>query len=104
LVEDEAVSIHLYRIAQEAVRNAVKHAQATRIELRLAANEHELVLGVHDNGIGLPARPYPQTGLGLKIMQYRVGAIGGSIVIQNQPQGGTAIVCTARRAPPNPTP
>jgi PAS domain S-box-containing protein len=104
LVEDEAVSIHLYRIAQEAVRNAVKHAQATRIELRLAANEHELVLGVHDNGIGLPARPYPQTGLGLKIMQYRVGAIGGSIVIQNQPQGGTAIVCTARRALPNPTP
>ena len=48
--EQEAVSIHLYRIAQEAVRNAVKHAQATRIELRLAANEHELVLGVMTTG------------------------------------------------------
>jgi signal transduction histidine kinase len=95
-IADEATSIHLYRIAQEAVSNAIKHAKAGRIDLRLVAQNGAIVLGVQDNGIGLKNQQPRKNGVGLKIMQYRAGAIGGSLAIQHLPGGGTAIVCTVK--------
>jgi two-component system sensor kinase FixL len=94
LVPDHAVAIHLYRIAQEAVGNAIKHAKAGSVTIALAAVGNNLRLGVTDDGIGIP-RTRPKTkGMGLRIMQYRAGVIGGSLVVQRNPDGGTTVVCT----------
>ena len=55
LMTNQVVASHLYRIAQEAVHNALKHSQATRIELELARQPASVELRIKDNGIGLPA-------------------------------------------------
>jgi PAS domain S-box-containing protein len=94
LVPDHAVAIHLYRIAQEAVGNAVKHAKADRIELALAAAGTSVRLGVSDDGIGIPRKLPRREGMGLRIMRYRAGVIGGSLLIQHRLDGGTGVVCT----------
>ena len=94
LVADHAVAIHLYRIAQEAVGNAVKHGKARNIQITLTALGNNVRLGVSDDGIGIPAQLPPSKGMGLRIMQYRTGVIGGSLVIQRHPNGGTSVVCT----------
>jgi signal transduction histidine kinase len=94
LVPDHAVAIHLYRIAQEAVSNAVRHGKADTIELSLTAVESNVRLAVTDNGIGIPRKQPPQKGMGLRIMQYRAGVIGGSLVVQHTSTGGVCIVCT----------
>jgi two-component system sensor kinase FixL len=98
LMEDQSTGIHLFRIAQEAVGNAIKHGKATRIDIQLTVLGNDLVLGVHDNGCGLSEQPATGRGMGLRIMQYRAGAINGSIVVQRENSGGTAVVCTVKGA------
>lgn len=98
LMEDQSTSIHLFRIAQEAVGNAIKHGKASRIDIQLTVLGNNLVLGVHDNGCGLPDQPVIGRGMGLRIMQYRAGAINGSIVVQRENSGGTSVVCTIKEA------
>jgi PAS domain S-box-containing protein len=93
LIEDYAAATHLYRIAQEAVTNAIKHGKPKRIEIGLSQTTNRLTVMVKDNGMGLPERP-KKGGMGLRIMQYRAGMIGGSLVIQKEAQGGTAVVCS----------
>lgn len=94
LVPDDVVAIHLYRIAQEAVGNAVKHGKAKRIEIALTSAGSDLQLRVHDNGTGLPRTVAKPKGMGLRIMRYRAGVIGGSLVVQSNPDGGTTVTCT----------
>lgn len=94
LVPDHAVAIHLYRIAQEAVGNAIKHGKAGRVTIALAAVGNSLRLGVTDDGIGIPRKRPKTKGMGLRIMQYRAGVIGGSLAVQRNPNGGTTVVCT----------
>ena len=89
----EASASHLYRIAQEALNNAVKHADARAITVSLQAADARLELSVADNGRGLPVRPGPGSGMGLKIMDYRARMIGGSIEIAARRGGGTRIRC-----------
>lgn len=95
LVPDHAVAIHLYRIAQEAVGNAVKHGKARHIEIDLAAAEDHLRLGISDDGIGIPRKLKKSQGMGLRIMRYRAGVIGGSLDVRRGLRGGTTVVCTA---------
>lgn len=97
-LRDASVGVHLYRIAQEAVGNAIRHGKAKQLVIRLATLDHDLILGVEDDGIGLPATPHLGSGAGLSIMQYRLGMIGGSLAVQRIPTGGTAVVCTVRDA------
>jgi len=97
LIEDNTVATHLYRIAQEAVTNAIKHGKASRIEISLTQTPGRVRIAVNDNGVGLPARPSKKPGMGLRIMRYRAGAIGGSLVFQKPPGGGTTIVCTVHQ-------
>jgi signal transduction histidine kinase len=85
---------HLYRIAQEAVSNAIRHGKTTRIDINLATKGETIVLAVRDNGVGIPKKLPLHKGVGLHVMQYRVGVLGGSLVVQRQPTGGTAVVCT----------
>jgi PAS domain S-box-containing protein len=94
LIEDNTVATHLFRIAQEAITNAIKHGQPRRIEISLTETPQRIVLAVKNDGRGIPARHLKNQGLGLRIMQYRAGVIGGSLAIQKEPDSETAIVCS----------
>ncbi|EKO38647.1 MAG: signal transduction histidine kinase [Solidesulfovibrio magneticus str. Maddingley MBC34] len=86
----------LYRIAQEAVANAVKHARAGRIMVSLACPAgREAILAVRDDGCGRSLAKASAGGLGLGIMAHRARVIGGELRIGDAPGGGTEVVCTA---------
>ena len=93
LIEDNAIATHLYRIAQEAIHNAIKHGQATHVSVTLA-NSDEHTLTISDNGLGLPAELCNSKGMGVHIMNYRAGMIGGRLSIAASPGSGTKVVCT----------
>jgi PAS domain S-box-containing protein len=92
-VTDHPVAAHLYRIALEAVSNALKHGRARRIELKLAAEDHAMILTVSDNGVGIQRKPDESKGMGLRIMRYRAEVIGGTLAVRRRPRGGTLVVC-----------
>ena len=92
-VEDHVASVHLYRIAQEALTNAARHASARAIGLRLEAAGPHVVLTVADDGVGLPATAPAHRGLGLRLMQYRARSIGATLAVRSGPDGGTAVQC-----------
>ncbi|HME38068.1 MAG TPA: ATP-binding protein [Steroidobacteraceae bacterium] len=84
---------HLYRIAQEAVQNALKHAHARNIEIELSARAHHVCLTVNDDGRGLPEGGPRGTGLGTRTMHFRAGSMGGRLVIANRSGGGVSVSC-----------
>ncbi len=90
---DAAVASHLYRIAQEAVRNAVRHGKARRIEIALTAPAGGVRLAITDDGVGLPPEPVRGPGLGLRIMAHRAGIIGARFATESPATGGTRVVC-----------
>jgi PAS domain S-box-containing protein len=92
LLCDIATATHLYRIAQEAVNNAVKHSGAHHIRMRLNGSEGALELQVEDDGRGIPIGPGRAEGMGLHIMDYRARTIGGSLEIQPT-EAGTSVSC-----------
>lgn len=98
-VENDSVATHLYRIAQEAVTNAIKHGQAKWIEIGLASSAQRIILAVRNDGNGICKTPRPGNGMGLRIMEYRAGLIGGSVLVQRRPEGGTEVICTLNRIP-----
>jgi signal transduction histidine kinase len=97
LIGENAVATHLFRIAQEAVTNAIKHGNATEIEIALTALPERLTLSVKDNGSGIQASSSRATGMGLRIMHYRAAVTGGSLTVQRDPKGGTTVVCSIRQ-------
>jgi signal transduction histidine kinase len=84
---------HCYHIAQEAVRNAVRHGKARRISIRLSGRDETLTLAVRDNGAGLPPPSARGRGLGLRIMAHRAAIIGARFSVAAQPDGGTLALC-----------
>lgn len=90
---DSAVELGLFRIAQEAVGNAVKHAKSTRISIELVFASEGVKLCVTDNGSGIAAEPdvLAKSGYGLLAMRERAREIGGNFEIQNAVEGGTRI-------------
>jgi PAS domain S-box-containing protein len=91
---DPAAGIHLYRIAQEAVTNAIRHGKARRIDITFSARKNDLVLRIADNGAGL-SQPFEKSaGMGLRAMQYRASVIGGTLEVKRQTRGGTEVICT----------
>jgi signal transduction histidine kinase len=92
LVHSSATAIHLYRIAQEGVSNAIKHGRATEVTILLEEAENELRLVISDNGGGMsPASK--DTGLGLRIMADRAKVVGGSFQVGPSSTHGTELVC-----------
>ena len=87
---------HLYRIAQEAVNNAIRHARASRIRVELRDCDNFLLLLVEDDGIGLPD-PVPSRGMGLRTMANRARLLDGELNIESAPGGGVRIACLAAR-------
>lgn len=94
---DRVLATHLYRIAQEAVNNAVKHSQAGTIWIRLRAPGDQITLIVEDDGQGIADAERNQQGMGLHIMAYRARGIGGTLRIAPRPRGGTVVSCCVRR-------
>jgi PAS domain S-box-containing protein len=94
-VEDHVAAVHLYRIAQEALTNAARHAGASAIELGLAADGDDLILTISDNGMGLAptADRAPGRGLGLRLMQYRARSIDAGLTVVDRTGGGTTVRC-----------
>jgi signal transduction histidine kinase len=93
--DDHAAATHLFRIAQEAVSNALKHGKAKNISISLTESANHLHLRVDDDGAGFPEKFSASTGMGLRIMQTRIGMVGGSLTIERQPAGGTSVIFAA---------
>jgi PAS domain S-box-containing protein len=98
-VGDIAVATHLYRIAQEAVSNAVRHAHASRIVVGLQMLDGGITLSVTDNGIGLGDDVNQRRGMGLHTMQYRARMIDGRLEIKRAESGGTRVTCRIQVRP-----
>lgn len=93
LIEDHATATHLYRIAQEAVNNALRHAEPSKIDIELKRSNEHCTLTVRDNGKGIADDLAGGDGMGFHIMQYRARMIDASLDIRRAPKGGTMVVC-----------
>lgn len=92
LLADVQIATQLFLIANEAVNNCLKHAKATHIEIKLDSTGSEVILRVHDDGIGIQKNQRPN-GVGLHIMAYRARALGGELEIERGKDGGTRLLC-----------
>jgi PAS domain S-box-containing protein len=90
---DHTVDVHLFRIAQEAVNNAVRHSGASHIEIAVRSEGGSLALAVADDGCGIPRRASRQRGLGLRLMHYRAEMIGGTLRVERARPRGTLVRC-----------
>jgi len=91
LVDQHHTAGQLYRIAQEAVNNALKHSRAKRIAVTLVRTADTLELGVTDNGRGFPKVLRP--GMGLQVMRHRASVINAGLTVDSAPGRGTSIHC-----------
>jgi PAS domain S-box-containing protein len=93
-VERNEAATELFRIAQEATTNAVKHGQASQVALSLKADGRKLTLRVQDDGVGIDEQVARSAGgMGLRIMRYRAAAIGAKLAVRAVPRGGTLLTC-----------
>jgi signal transduction histidine kinase len=93
-ITDPDVSMHLFRLAQEAINNAVKHGKAKSVSITFRPQADKLILRVEDDGFGFPTERAENPGLGLRIMSYRAQKIGGALEINPGQNGGTTVTCT----------
>jgi len=98
IVLKNTVATHLYRIAQEAVNNAVRHGEADHLRIVLAAGEEYLRLQVRDDGSGFEQEDTAEAGMGVRIMNYRARIIGGALDISSALGEGTVVTCTVPRS------
>ncbi len=94
LVGDASTAVHLYRIAQEAVTNAIRHGKATHILIELRADPSRATLLIENDGRGFPKKVPKNKGMGLQVMGYRAEVIGGILEVRRGPDGGTRVTCT----------
>lgn len=97
LIDDDATAIHLYRIAQEAVNNAVRHAQPAHIEIGLDSSDEKITLTIKDDGVGVSTLSRKRDGMGLQTMNYRARVIGASFDMRRDTKGGTVVTCALPR-------
>ncbi len=98
-VGDTATAIQLFRIVQEAINNAAKHARAGHIAVELNTDESQITLQVRDDGVGISGDgvagdPEHGPGMGLRIMRHRAGVIGATLSIGPAEGGGTTVTCS----------
>ena len=93
-IEDPAMATHLYRIAQEAVNNALRHGKPRQIVMSLSRVRERGQLSIEDDGAGLPEDWQGGRGLGTRIMRHRALMIGGELAIEPSPTGGTLVTCS----------
>ena len=93
LVENNETATQLYRIAQEAVANALKHGSPRHVEISLHREDSQLVLSIRDNGKGIASDAWRARGMGLKIMQHRAALIGASLSVVPVKKAGSLVTC-----------
>jgi PAS domain S-box-containing protein len=93
LIQDNNAATHLYRVAQEAINNALKHGKAGSISISLSVADANATLAIEDDGVGFPRKPVENRGMGLRIMNYRAGMIGASLDVRRAGTTGTIVVC-----------
>ena len=90
---DARSGLELYRIAQEAIHNAVRHGEATCIEIKLRVHDQMLCLALSDNGTGFELANIESSGMGLRLMNYRARSVGGSVKVSSRQGKGTTVNC-----------
>jgi two-component system sensor kinase FixL len=93
LIEDSAKAIHVYRIAQEAVINAIKRGKAKHVTVRLTQHPPKVTLSITDDGVGLHSQR-PRQGMGLKMMNYRARMINGVFRMRSRSRGVARVICS----------
>ena len=86
-IDDLATALHLFRIAQEATANAIRHGHAKQVLISLSAVREGLRLTIQDDGCGLPDTLPEPRGMGLHIMQHRAAMIGATLAVRREPPG-----------------
>ena len=93
-IDDPQTAMHLYRIAQQALNNAIQHADPSRITIKLQRVDGQFHLSISDDGHGFNPRPISSSGMGLRTMQYRARLIDGELAVDTKPGSGTTVSCT----------
>ena len=93
VVKDPEVAMHLYRIAQEALSNAMRHANASRVDVRLVREKQRLTISVADDGCGSSTEGRSD-GMGWSTMRYRAKLIGAELMLETRPTAGTTVRCS----------
>ncbi len=100
VVGDDAVATHLYRIAQEALRNALEHGDVSRATISLSCDGSHLEMAIRDDGRGLGEKESISSGSGRSIMNHRADLIGATLEVETREGEGTSIVCRLPCATP----
>jgi signal transduction histidine kinase len=93
LIENTEAAVHVYRIAQEAITNAIKHGHAQNIEIELRHGSPESVLKIRNDGLDFSAPSSEYKGMGLRIMNHRAQMIKGSLDVCKSEPAGTVVTC-----------
>lgn len=96
-IHDQTVATNVYRIAEEAIANALQHGEAREILIDLGETKECAKLTVRDNGRGLPKNFSPDGGIGLHMMRYRARMIGGTVELRRNLPRGVAVTCTFQK-------
>jgi PAS domain S-box-containing protein len=94
-------SEHLYRLAQEAVTNALKHAHAAHIRVHVQVTEETVQIGIEDDGVGIGTVTHDSSGFGLRSMRLRAAAVGATVEVVAKAGGGTLIRCECSQREPS---
>lgn len=97
-IDDPEVGMHLYRIGQEALSNAVRHAQAQHVSIVLRQEGPRFSMTIADDGFGFASEEGGSEGMGLRTMRYRAQLIGGEFEVTSESSGGTIVRCTVEFA------
>jgi signal transduction histidine kinase len=97
LIHDYDVATHLYRIAQEAVNNAVKHGHPNHVSIQLSGLKDQIIVEIKDDGQGIPRKLNKSKGMGLRIMEYRAEMINASLDIRRDAGEGTIVKCALQK-------
>jgi PAS domain S-box-containing protein len=98
VINNDDKEAHLFRIAQEAVNNALRHGRPDKVKISLrGTDQRECELRIEDDGVGIKKPKSPQEnangGIGMRVMEYRANLIGGRLKIQNRPKHGVIVTC-----------
>ncbi|MEI7731581.1 MAG: sensor histidine kinase [Verrucomicrobiota bacterium] len=99
LIHNDEAATHLYRIAQEAVSNAIRHGKAKQILISLCEQAGRVLLTIEDDGVGLPETNPKTDGLGIRIMAHRAAMMQGTLSVEPALTGGTVVICSIPRLP-----
>jgi len=93
LIYDNIMAVHLYRIVQEAVSNAIKHGKATDIRIKIKSDNGNNILTIKNNGLAFRRASDRHRGMGISIMKHRSEIIGASLDIRSDVESGTVVTC-----------